>query len=173
MGRRCALAVFSPPAVTSLFQARCPSAIVKTVVSIIIDSVNTVGRGRSRPHVSKKLTEVVPSFAHCNTATAVVSIMHGSRVHAAALHCSPNPVLRSVDSAMFQSLLDAPAASQAPILKAMAVAVKLATAMASALVNVLVPCIYERYPDQGNPIKYGAGQIAVSRHALIISQGAA
>lgn len=63
-----------PPVVCLLKRSR-PSAILRRVVAVYVDSVDRVLGRWPRPHVGKKRREVVPpSIAHCYTASAVTLV---------------------------------------------------------------------------------------------------
>jgi len=71
-----------------------PSAIVRFIISVVVDTFDRVLRARSRPHVLVKSKEgLAPFFAHRNAAPAVVGPCFASRIKATLLCLSPDGVL--------------------------------------------------------------------------------
>ncbi len=86
----------NPSRVTGLFGSCCPTAILRRIGPIIVDSVNAMLRRRSRPHVFKECLEAIaPTVADGNSATAIIAIVGCFRIETAGMHGSPCAVLGS------------------------------------------------------------------------------
>lgn len=87
------------PSILSLFSACCPSAIFRTVISIIVDSIygKTV---RFFSHVLKKIHVFTPSFANRYTTTSVIGIIFTLWIIATIPHGQPYMVLFCVSVAV-------------------------------------------------------------------------
>jgi len=77
--------------VFELFRAGRPSAVLFTIWAIVVDSVNRKS-GRSLPHIFKKLTEFLPSFADRDSSASVVAPRRSFWTRASANHGMPNIV---------------------------------------------------------------------------------
>lgn len=89
------------PRVSGLFRSCYPSTVGGIVGTVIVDPVDGMLGGGSRPHVGQKVGELTPPLAHDNAAAPVVVEPGGSRVIAARVHGQPDPVFRrggAVDS---------------------------------------------------------------------------
>jgi hypothetical protein len=78
----------SPPPIISLFLRRCPSAICRLIVAIIIDPIKLQSR-RTIPHISKEVFESLPTVTHFNASSFVSVGRMIARVLAAIAHTSP------------------------------------------------------------------------------------
>lgn len=82
------------PLVLLLLAVRRPAAVLRAVMTVIVDAVNGVCVTRSATHVSNKSRKrFAPSVAHCNSTTAVVGELFVSRAETAAAHRLPHPIL--------------------------------------------------------------------------------
>jgi hypothetical protein len=77
--------------VSRLLSRRCPSAVARFVVAVVINPIEAVQR-RTRPCVLTERGEVGPSFTDANTAASVSFEVGIGRPRAAVNHCSPGPV---------------------------------------------------------------------------------
>ena len=84
--------------VIGLLTLGSPSAIVRLVITVIVDAVNRVRRRRTVAHVSEEVLERVPSFADCDTSSSVISIGAIARVKTAVSQCSPSSIFSRVRS---------------------------------------------------------------------------
>lgn len=86
---------FNPPsfpAVVCLLLASGPSAIVRRIRAIVVDSVDGQS-GRTQTHVGEKIRKgVYPPFANKYSATAVVIVILVIWVQTTSLHARPNLV---------------------------------------------------------------------------------
>lgn len=69
-----------------------PSAIFRSVISIIVNTVNRMFICRTWPHVGNKVVEQEPSFANGNPSTSVMLKEFYIRISAASLHCTPSKI---------------------------------------------------------------------------------
>src|SRR3990167_6582633 len=60
--------------VGTLFQAGCPSAITRLVITVIVDAFERMIGRWFRPHVGYKISEFLPPFTDANTTTTVAVI---------------------------------------------------------------------------------------------------
>ena len=75
---------------------RRPTAIVRTVVFIMVDTVEAVSRGWLQSHVSEEVLEgVLPSVTDLNAPCSAVIVRLEALVVAPTLHRSPSCVLRT------------------------------------------------------------------------------
>lgn len=70
-----------------------PSAIVRLVVAVVVDAINRHS-WRFLTHVRKKVVELHPSFADCNSAPAILRESVIGRIGASLLHRVPRIVGR-------------------------------------------------------------------------------
>lgn len=87
--------------VICLHFAYSPTAILRGVVSVVINSVYGMFRRRTWPHVGQKSREVVKPFvAHCDATLSVISTTRVSRVIASSFNIEPSKILRTVGAAV-------------------------------------------------------------------------
>ena len=81
------------PPVALLLASGCPTAVLRRVWSVIVDSVNAqIGRW-AWPHVAvERLKRLYPLGANCNAAPAVRGILAISWIKATLLHACPDVV---------------------------------------------------------------------------------
>jgi hypothetical protein len=79
--------------VSGLLEVGRPSAIVRLVVTIIVDAVKRQARW-SCSHISIEVLETVdPSFTNADTSTAIILVRLMVSVVASTFHADPSPVL--------------------------------------------------------------------------------
>lgn len=88
-----ALLLLLPPLIALLLATRGPSAIVRGVVAIVILAVKRQSK-RPRAHVGKEIMKYFPSFAHGDSATAVVLPLFRGVVKATLSHVLPRVICR-------------------------------------------------------------------------------
>jgi len=81
------------PSVSSLLFRSSPAAVVGTVWSVHILSLNRVCGTRPSSHVSQEVLEALPSFADLDSSTSVVFVADDIRVVAPVEHGPPRSVL--------------------------------------------------------------------------------
>ena len=80
-------------AVARLLELGRPSAVLRAVVAVIVDAVETVLGRRARTHVLEEGFEGVPPFAHLDAAATVAGVGVVALVAATLAHPAPGPVL--------------------------------------------------------------------------------
>lgn len=92
------------PSMLSLFFIRCPFAIRRFVVTVIVDAVNrSAFLAGTRPHISKEIFKLHPACADFYAAAAVVFIRFILWIQATVFHVLPSPVLGSFVSVRFSA----------------------------------------------------------------------
>jgi len=81
-----------PARVARLFSPRCPMAIVRFVVTVIVDAIEGKPWAPSRPHVRPEHLEALPPLAYANATPTVISETSYLRVLASEPHAFPNSV---------------------------------------------------------------------------------
>jgi len=81
------------PPVFNLLRLSGPFAVVRRIVSIVIDPVNRMFGTGGWPHVCNEVGKIEPSLANSNTSSAVVAKFGIGRVIASIKHVMPSPVL--------------------------------------------------------------------------------
>lgn len=76
-----------------LFGERCPSAVVRFVVTFIVDSVERVFGRRARTHVTEELRKRIPSFAHRDSSSSVGFVHRVHWVSTPTLRLRPSAIL--------------------------------------------------------------------------------
>ena len=80
--------------IPSLCLNRCPSAVLRSVISLVVDSVKRV-LGGPRPHVGQEgLEGSSPSFTDTNSASTIEGIEAMPGIQAPLFHACPDDVLR-------------------------------------------------------------------------------
>ena len=80
--------------IARLFRNRCPAAIARLIVTVIVDTVNRMLRARARPHVGKEgLVGISPPLADGNAAAAVPMPVMAFGVGATVDHVAPSLIL--------------------------------------------------------------------------------
>jgi hypothetical protein len=93
--------------ISRLFFAGYPSAIVRFIVAIIVNSVNAVGWTRARAHVLKKCLErFSPPIANHYTSATIIVKAHATRKMASPSHSNPNSKFRVMRLAVYRSSFD-------------------------------------------------------------------
>ncbi len=94
-------------AIPCLLVASNPTAVVRFIVSVVVDTIYLIFRRRSRPHVRKEVYErLPPAITNINSTPAVVSVLGVVRVIAPVEQVIPTgvfrrPVFISTATAMF------------------------------------------------------------------------
>lgn len=78
--------------IVSLLRSRCPSAISRLVVALIVHAIQCMEHGWAKSHVSDKIQNASPLTAHDDAASAVIFITPISRVVATLIHRIPRLV---------------------------------------------------------------------------------
>ena len=78
--------------IVRLFSACSPSAIIRFVVAIVVDTFNCVVAFWSNAHISEKVSKQTPSFAHSYAAFLVISKSWIRSVRAARNHVAPRAI---------------------------------------------------------------------------------
>lgn len=87
---------FVSPLVSYLFFGRGPAYVARFIVSVVVDAVDAVLRGRFRTNVGyKRLKTITPFFAHGDAPTAVTRPRFSARVMTTLLRMFPATVFRS------------------------------------------------------------------------------
>lgn len=101
----CPLAVQHPAERSALRTLRLPAP----VTAVVVDAVDTVGRGRLGSHVGEEVRErIAPAGAHSDSPTSIVRISLALLVATSGANALPTPVLHS-----FSTLLRAPVCDKA------------------------------------------------------------
>ena len=79
-------------AVVRLFIVINPSAIIRFVITRIVDALNRVTWRRLWPHIGVKSIELLPAFTNPNAAASVKRILTSIRVLASLFHSAPGIV---------------------------------------------------------------------------------
>lgn len=80
--------------ITALLDWCSPPHVSRFVVSVDIDTVETVSRGGTPSHMGKERGKVLaPDFADLNASAAIVSVVGAVGIGAAAAHFLPCPIL--------------------------------------------------------------------------------
>jgi len=74
--------------INNLLLCSCPSAIIRFVISIVIDTIYTRPIEKGGFHISQKISERIPPSANCNAAAAVMREL--LFVFAAFVHITPS-----------------------------------------------------------------------------------
>lgn len=82
-------------AIQGLFSRRSPSAILWSVVAIIVNTLKAHVSGRLA-HIGEEVGKFFPSFADLNSSTAVVTVIGSRGVGAASDHVTPARIHRGV-----------------------------------------------------------------------------
>ena len=81
--------------VVSLFLARCPSAIGRFVISVIVDSVNRMLSRGPESHIGMEVFEgIKPALTDCDSSSAVDAIAMIVQPRASVDHIGPDTVFR-------------------------------------------------------------------------------
>ncbi len=80
--------------IARLFMRGRPAAVVRFVVTIIVDAVNAVLARWSRPHILIKHLEGMPAVAHFNSSPTVTEILGTRSTVASPDHAMPDEVFR-------------------------------------------------------------------------------
>jgi hypothetical protein len=78
-------------AITSLFGTRCPAAIARLVIPVIVDTIKRQIAWRVA-HIGVEVGERQPALADCDAATAIVYVPLMLGVRAAHAHLGPNVI---------------------------------------------------------------------------------
>lgn len=90
--------------VVGLLSVGRPSAVVRSVIAIVVDAFNRMIVGRPLAHIREKLCEVsAPSFAYANTSCAVGVKACVASVVTTLLHVEPHTIFRRACSAVRSS----------------------------------------------------------------------
>lgn len=83
-----------------------PTAIIRFVIAIIVDSIERVLRARSLTHVRVKRAEVVlPAFAYRDAAPTIIGVSRVSDLRTAASHIAPSVPFGRLAEAVRQMVL--------------------------------------------------------------------
>ena len=86
-----------PAIVAELFSAKRPAAIIRRIISIVVNTIQRVFRRWRIPHVSHERGKGSPPFsAHLNPSASIVMVAGVVRVFAALHHASPAMVKRVI-----------------------------------------------------------------------------
>lgn len=86
-----------------LFSPCCPHTVVGTVITVIIQAINSMLRGWPRPHICEKVRKTIsakPSLADADTTPAIVLIRNVIRIATTLSHSAPRRELRSAGLSM-------------------------------------------------------------------------
>ncbi len=89
--------VTSVASIAGLLRLRSPTAIFWIITKIIVDPVNRVFVGRTKPHVYKEGDKAIPPFADSDPPSAVIGVDVGCRAVASLSHGVPCNILRRMD----------------------------------------------------------------------------
>lgn len=83
----------SVSAISSLFRPSRPSHISRFVVTVIVDSVDAVIDGWSRPYIGDELLKGMhPRITDSNAAATIPGVCPASRIHASLFDSKPNGI---------------------------------------------------------------------------------
>lgn len=106
------------PAVSSLLRLRCPTAIRRLVVAVVIDTIQGMLWRRLASHVSQEVLErCAPSLTDRDSAPSVVCPRSSFSIKAATLHVGPRPIFRRLPSVANLSVTQASFSSFAQLTK--------------------------------------------------------
>jgi hypothetical protein len=92
-------------AILHLFGMRCPSAILRGVWSVVVDSVDGVLRRWAATHVGEKIAErMSPSSTNSDATSAVISEITSLGIFAAFDHVTPASMFWSLASTVRASI---------------------------------------------------------------------
>jgi hypothetical protein len=87
------------PAIPALLCRRCPSAIFRRIITVIIDTVQ--GKTlRPRPHISQEVFKAIPALANLYAAAAVSRVIVVRRAIASPSYARPRSVLDRIGKAV-------------------------------------------------------------------------
>lgn len=87
------------PVVPQLLGTQHPSAVIRAIISVVVDTVKRVLRGGWRPHVGQESSERHPPFcAYRDASSAVIVVTGVFRVFASLNHATPAMVKRVIAS---------------------------------------------------------------------------
>jgi hypothetical protein len=88
--------------VQTLLGARCPAAIVRRVIAVVVAAIERVLRGWPRAHIGEESHEIVtPAVAHPNAAAAVALKSSMAWIVAPAIQIKPGDVFNAGPLAPF------------------------------------------------------------------------
>lgn len=90
--------------VLRLLFARGPSAILRAVMTIVVNAIQRLAI--ARPHVGEEVLKGLPTLADLDTTPAVAREVRGRRVGAPVAHSLPDPVFAQVAGAMLGHSFD-------------------------------------------------------------------
>jgi hypothetical protein len=83
------------PLISRLFFRRCPSTIIRSIRSVVIDAVNGFAV-RTWPHICEKVLErIAPAVANCYSACTILSIAFVTFIVAPSFHSYPTAIFSS------------------------------------------------------------------------------
>lgn len=120
--------------VPCLFSARCPFAISRFVVAVVVNTLNGMSRRRSRSHVSVEcFKRRLPFRAYSNTPASISRIRRVARVLTSLLDVAPQIEFRRIAKSVYLPVHTlAPAVSRCAFSDSKSVSPKLLTANAAA-----------------------------------------
>lgn len=91
-------------AITSLFCKRSPTAVIWSVMTVIVNAVKLVLRRWSFTHVSKKSGKIQPRVTDSDTSTTISAIRGSFGIEASGFHGTPDIKFWRIGTAMSQSI---------------------------------------------------------------------
>lgn len=91
--------LFAHPHIGELFFAGCPSAVLRSVVAISINSVKRMLSAGARSHICEEIFKFLPALTNLNAFGAIVLVRNMARQATSPLHAIPNLVLRCCSAA--------------------------------------------------------------------------
>jgi hypothetical protein len=83
------------PSIPHLLAARCPAAVPRFVVAIIVDTVQRMNFGWALSHIDQEIRKrVPPTLADNNSASAITMVHRLAGIPAPAIHIEPCSIFR-------------------------------------------------------------------------------
>src|SRR5215472_1560397 len=91
--------------IVGLLYVRCPAAVAGLIVFVVVDPIDSPPPTRMWSHVVSKDCKRFPPLAHCDPASAPVSVVGVSAAVAAAPHLDPGTIQRVISRAPVRAKL--------------------------------------------------------------------
>lgn len=159
--------------VASLFCHCRPTAIFRRIIAVIVGAFNSEFRMWFWPHIGIKVFEIMPSFTYFYASPAVIWVSNNQWIVTACFHGGPSVILGCIYASVFAALVYTTTAFYSLIFELCCGKYMQISAMATAVVIILMSLIDVGYIQNFYPAKYFSGKINVFWHKVIIPQGMA